>query len=193
LLHAEVVYQANARNERLEMAATIGEQLRLAREARGIGLREICDQTRISVHYLEAIEANDYKRLPGGVFNRSFIKAYAKCVGYDEREAIEGYTRYLREHGGESSDDVNTHPLQSKVYTDTPATRSPWLTVVLAILILAILTAAALAALHWFQRRAAAAPNSESSFALNQTPTPMYNDLTLTNIDLGAHDHIRYF
>src|SRR5690349_13867484 len=135
------------------MAASIGEQLRLAREERGIGLREICDQTRISVHYLEAIEANDYKRLPGGVFNRSFIKAYAKCVGYDEREAIEGYTRYLREHG-ESTDDVSTHPVQSKVYTDTPATRSPVLTVVLAIVILAILTAAALAALHWFQRRA---------------------------------------
>src|ERR1700752_5244726 len=174
------------------MAARIGEQLRLAREGRGIGLREICDQTRISVHYLEAIEANDYKRLPGGVFNRSFIKAYAKCVGYDEREAIEGYTRYLREHG-ESTDDINTTPLHSKVYTDTPATRSPVLTVVLAILILAILTAGALAALHWFQKRAAAAPGSESAFAVNQTHTPMYNDLTLANTDLGAHDHIRYF
>src|SRR5215213_6096321 len=135
------------------MAASIGEQLRLAREERGIGLREICEQTRISIHYLEAIEANDYKRLPGGVFNRSFIKAYAKCVGYDEREAIEGYTRYLREHG-ESTDDVSTRPHHAKVYTDTPATRSPILTVVLAILILAILTVAALAALHWFQRRA---------------------------------------
>jgi cytoskeleton protein RodZ len=175
------------------MAATIGEQLRLAREARGIGLREICDQTRISVHYLEAIEANDYKRLPGGVFNRSFIKAYAKCVGYDEREAIEGYTRYLREHGGESSDEVNTHPHQSKVYTDTPATRSPVLTVVLAIVILAILTAAALATLAWFQRRARAAAGSESPLALNQTHTPMYNDLTFANTDLGAHDYIRYF
>src|SRR5215211_3154495 len=148
------------------MAASIGEQLRLAREERGIGLREICEQTRISVHYLEAIEANDYKRLPGGVFNRSFIKAYAKCVGYDEREAIEGYTRYLREHG-ESADDVNTHPHQSKVYTDTPATRSPILTVVLAILILAILTAAALAALAWFQRRASVTlPSDQTSIAL---------------------------
>jgi len=67
------------------------------------------------------------------------------------------------------------------------------LTVVLAILILAILTAAALAALHWFQKRAAAVPNSESVFALNQTHTPMYNDLTSANIDLGTHDHIRYF
>ncbi len=137
------------------MAASIGEQLRLAREERGIGLREICEQTRISIHYLEAIEANDYKRLPGGIFTRSFIQAYAKCVGYDEREAIEGYTRYLREHG-ESTDDTNTTPMHSKVYTDTPATRSPILTVILAILILAILTAAALAALHWFQRRTSA-------------------------------------
>jgi len=160
------------------MAASIGEQLRLARQERGIGLREICDQTRISVHYLEAIEANDYKRLPGGVFNRSFIKAYAKCVGYDEREAIEGYTRYLREHG-ESTDDVSTTPLHSKVYTDTPATRSPVLTVVLAILILAVLTGAALAALHWFQKRAAVIPvSNQTSVALKQTPPPMYNDAT---------------
>jgi cytoskeletal protein RodZ len=154
------------------MAASIGEQLRLAREERGIGLREI------SVHYLEAIEANDYKRLPGGVFNRSFIKAYAKCVGYDEREAIEGYTRYLREHG-ESSDEINTTPLHSKVYTDTPATRSPVLTVILAIIILAVLTAAALAALHWFQKRAAVTPASDqTSVALKQTQASMYNDLT---------------
>ncbi|HVF22543.1 MAG TPA: helix-turn-helix domain-containing protein [Pyrinomonadaceae bacterium] len=148
------------------MAASIGEQLRLAREERGIGLREICEQTRISIHYLEAIEANDYKRLPGGVFNRSFIKAYAKCVGYDEREAVEGYTRYLREHG-DTSDDPNTTPMYSKVYTDTPATRSPVLTVVLAILILAILTAAALAALYWFQRRAQLnAPEEQDVYSL---------------------------
>ena len=161
------------------MAASIGEQLRLAREERGIGLREICDQTRISVHYLEAIEANDYKRLPGGVFNRSFIKAYAKCVGFDERKAIDGYTLYLREHG-ESSDEINTTPLHSKVYTDTPATRSPVLTVILAILILAILTAGALAALHWFQKRAEVTPVADQE----KIHLTMYNDLTSATNDL---------
>jgi cytoskeleton protein RodZ len=157
------------------MAASIGEQLRLAREGRGIPLREICEQTRISVHYLEAIEANDYKRLPGGVFNRSFIKAYARCVGYDEREAIEGYTRYLREHG-DTSDEVNTTPMQSKVYTETPATRSPLLTVVLAVLILALLTAAALAALHWFQKRTPSVTiTTEQSFAFMIKRSALYN------------------
>jgi cytoskeletal protein RodZ len=150
------------------MAASIGEQLRLAREGRGVPLREISDQTKISVRYLEAIETNDYGRLPGGVFNRSFIKAYARCVGYDEKEAIEGYTRYMREHG-DSGDEVATTPFHSKVYTDTPATRSPFLTVILAILILGLLTAGALAALHWFQKRSAKPQGQDSlSFARNR-------------------------
>src|SRR5215510_158749 len=110
------------------MATSLGEQLRLAREGLGIPLREISNQTRISVRYLEAIELNEYQRLPGGIFNRSFVRAYARCVGYDEKVAIEDYTRYMREHG-ESPDDVVTTPHYSKVYTDTPATRSPVLTV----------------------------------------------------------------
>ncbi len=98
-------------------------------------------------------------------------------MGYDERKAIEGYTRYLREHG-ESAEDVNTHPIHSKVYTDTPATRSPVLTVVLAILILALLTAAALAALYWFQKRAEVTTPSE------KIHLTMYNHLTSTTNDL---------
>jgi cytoskeletal protein RodZ len=134
------------------MASSIGEQLRLAREERGVSLREISDQTRISVRYLEAIETNDYKRLPGGIFNRSFLKAYARYVGFDEKEAVEAYTRHMREVG-EVSDDIATTPHYSKVYTDTPATRSPVLTVVLTILILAVLTGLVLAILYWFQKR----------------------------------------
>jgi cytoskeletal protein RodZ len=145
------------------MAASIGEQLRLARQERGIPLREISDQTRISVRYLEAIEANDYKRLPGGIFNRSFVRAYARCIGYDEKEAMEGYTRYMREHG-ESADEVVTTPHHSKVYTDTPATRSPVLTVIMTILILAILTLLALAALHWYQKRSARASEIDPGY-----------------------------
>jgi cytoskeleton protein RodZ len=134
------------------MAATIGEQLRLAREERGIGLREISNQTRISMRYLEAIESNDYKRLPGGIFNRSFIKAYAKCVGFNEQDALEGYARLMRELG-QPLDDAPLTPHHSKVYDEVPATRSPVLTVFLAILILAILTLGTLAAVHWYQRR----------------------------------------
>src|SRR5678815_5701857 len=167
------------------MAATIGEQLRLAREERGIPLREISDETRISIRYLEAIESGDFKRLPGGIFNRSFVRAYARCIGYDEKEAIEGYARYLRDQG-DAEDDVVTTPHQSKVYTAVPATCSPVLTVVLAIIILGLLTHGALAALHWFQRRAASVNQiSASTFAMIQrTEAVSYTHLTLPTSDL---------
>jgi len=146
------------------MAATIGEQLRLAREERNIPLREISDHTRISMHYLDAIESNDYGRLPGGIFNRSFVRAYAKYVGYDEKEALEGYVKYMRDTG-HTGDDIVTTPLHSRVYTDAPATRSPLLTVVLAVVILAVLTALALGVVHWVQKRSANGRQATSDFA----------------------------
>jgi cytoskeleton protein RodZ len=134
------------------MSQSIGEKLRLAREARGIALREISEQTRISIRYLEAIEADDYKRLPGGIFNRSFIRAYAKFVGYDEHMALEDYSRTLRERG--ESDDEGSKVHQSLVYTDDSATphRSGMKTLILAIIILAALSAAVWAGLHFYQK-----------------------------------------
>src|SRR5437667_5123959 len=136
------------------MAGSIGEKLRLAREAHGIALRDISEQTRISMRYLEAIESDDYRRLPGGVFNRSFIRAYAKFVGFDEQEAIEEYTRTLREHG-ESTDDVSNKRYGSLVYTDDGGghRRSPLVTLLLALVILAVLSLCVWAGLHFYQRR----------------------------------------
>src|ERR671935_117825 len=101
------------------MSQSIGEKLRLARETRGIALREISEQTRISMRYLEAIESDNYGNLPGGIFNRSFIRAYAKFIGYDEHEAIEDYLRTMRERG--ESDDGEIKPFHSQVYTDDGA------------------------------------------------------------------------
>jgi cytoskeletal protein RodZ len=137
------------------MAESIGEKLRLAREARGIALRDISDQTRISMRYLEAIEVDDYRRLPGGIFNRSFIRAYAKFVGYDEDQAIDEYGRTLRELGG-PDEEAEPKTFKSLVYTDDAShNRSPLKNLLLAIVILAILTASVLGGLHFYRRRLA--------------------------------------
>lgn len=152
------------------MPETIGEQLRLAREERGVPLREVADQTRISIHYLEAIEANEFSRLPGGIFNRSFLKAYARYVKVDEKEALEGYTRYMRSQG-DTGDDIPSAPYHSKVYTDTPATRSPVLTVALAIVILTLLVVGTWLLLKWYQRQSAeVSPSPYSEIATAASP-----------------------
>ena len=166
--------------------------MRLAREARGVTLRQISDQTHISIRYLEAIEADDYKQLPGGIFNRSFIKAYAKHIGFDEKEAVEGYMRTAREQG-ESPDDVATTPYKSHVYTDG-GTRSPLVTLLLTILVLAILSLGVYAALHWYQRREAnrdqnnpPPPNAQGEKVNSSTAPPT----TSPSPAPAATDHLR--
>jgi len=133
------------------MATSFGEQLRAARESRGVTLRQISDHTRIPMRYLEAIENNDYRPLPGGIFNRSFIKKYANYIDFDEVDALEGYSRTSREQG--NSDEVSTSPRISNVYTDTSSNRSPIVTLLMMAGILAILSLGVYAALHWYQRR----------------------------------------
>ena len=138
------------------MATGIGEKLRLEREAQGIALRDISEHTRISMRYLEAIETDDYRRLPGGIFNRSFIRAYAKFVGYDEDKAIEEYGNMMREHG-QSPDDATQKHHRSLVYTDDSAheSRSRIKTLLLAIIILALLSLAVWGGLYFYQRSVA--------------------------------------
>jgi cytoskeletal protein RodZ len=68
-----------------------GGRLREAREAKGISLREIAGRTKISVAALEALERNDVSKLPGGIFSRSIVKAYAIEVGLDADRTVQEF------------------------------------------------------------------------------------------------------
>ncbi len=61
------------------------------RESKGITLEQIASATRISPAYLEAIERSEFERLPGGVYDISYIRQYARAVGYDEWELLSWY------------------------------------------------------------------------------------------------------
>jgi cytoskeleton protein RodZ len=74
---------------------TVGARLREAREKRGVSLRQIANSTRISVMSLEALERSDLSRLPGGIFTRSFIRAYAQEVGLDPDRTIQDFIAEL--------------------------------------------------------------------------------------------------
>lgn len=74
-----------------------GEKLRRQREKRGITLEAISNTTKISTRMLRALEEEHFDQLPGGVFNKGFIRAYARQVGLDEEEAITDYLAALHE------------------------------------------------------------------------------------------------
>jgi cytoskeletal protein RodZ len=159
---------------------SLGEQLRRARLERGVNLREVAEQTRITMRHLEAIEADDYKELPGGIFNKSFIKSYARYVGFPEARALELYEQTLRERGLHT-EEVATSPQRSRIYMGETA-RSPLVTYGLSALIVGLLILIVYAGLHYYRRTEAegvvpAAATPTPAAAVNQppaaaTPTP---------------------
>ena len=68
-----------------------GGKLRLARERRGVSLRQIAANTKISVAVLEALERNDISKLPGGIFSRAFVRSYAIEVGLDPDRTVQEF------------------------------------------------------------------------------------------------------
>lgn len=74
-----------------DQAADIGDRLRHARVARGLSLSDIADRTKISPPSLMAMERSDFGRLPGGVFRRAYVRAFAEEVGLDADTLVREY------------------------------------------------------------------------------------------------------
>ncbi|HEX4075490.1 MAG TPA: helix-turn-helix transcriptional regulator [Candidatus Acidoferrales bacterium] len=87
-----------------------GEHLKREREMRGVSLEEVSAATRINTRFLEAIESEKWEQLPGGAFNRGFIRAIARFLGLDEDGLVAEYSletkgaldvRQTTEHSGD--------------------------------------------------------------------------------------------
>lgn len=144
------------------MSLTLGEKLRQAREERGISISEVAEQTRISPHYLDSIENDDYRTLPGGIFNKGFVKSYAKYVGIDEQEALQDYSRLIASQ--DSSNDGDPRSYKPEVLTDDRTSSSLIPTIIFAVIILGLMTWGLLTLVNYIQ--------NQQSQQTSATPTP---------------------
>ena len=74
-----------------------GSRFRKAREKKELSLDDVSNVTKISARMLRAIEEEHFDQLPGGVFNKGFIRAYAKHLALDPEEAVTDYLACLRQ------------------------------------------------------------------------------------------------
>ncbi len=133
------------------MSLSLGEKLRQAREERGISVSEVSEQTRISPLYIKSIEEDNYKPLPGGIFNKGFVKSYAKFIGLDENEALRDYAAIVSQ--AETSDPDEPRRYRSEVLTDDNSGRSMIPTYIFAGIILALMTAGLLWVVNYIQNQ----------------------------------------
>ena len=122
--------------------SSFGETLKRERELRQISLREISEATKINLRYLDALEHDDFRHLPGGVFNKGFVRAYAQFIGVDPESMV---TAYLEEDGRQQARAARA----GAVMSTTPEPAEPesslrirlWVAALVAILILIVLAA----------------------------------------------------
>jgi len=77
---------------------TFGEHLRREREMRGVSLDEVSQATRIATRFLQALESERWTDLPGGVFNRGFLRSIARYLGLDEEALVAEYAQATNDH-----------------------------------------------------------------------------------------------
>jgi cytoskeletal protein RodZ len=65
------------------------------RRNRGVSLEQIAASTKIGVRTLDAIERGDFRKLPGGIYNTSYIRQYARAIDYDESILLDFYHRQM--------------------------------------------------------------------------------------------------
>src|SRR5690348_1433369 len=112
---------------------SFGENLKREREMRGITLEEISAATKISIRFLKSIETEEFSALPGGIFRRSFVRAYARYLGLDEDPLIEEY-QMAAKTGPEVDlrhfSPPNTHPRQER-----PTRHTLWAAAIVVLLL----------------------------------------------------------
>jgi cytoskeletal protein RodZ len=74
----------------------LGTSFRKSRESLNLTIDKIAAETRINPRFLEAIENERFDLLPGGIFNRGFVRSYAVRLGLDPEEAVQGYEKLFR-------------------------------------------------------------------------------------------------
>lgn len=152
--------------------ASLGQQIKQAREERGITINQVADATRLGSRFLQAIENDDYKILPGGVFNRAFVRKFARQVGMDEEQAVKLYDQQLAEMGGEPTKTTYLG-LSDETEAKASSGNSMLITTVVIILLLALAGAAYLAFIpSGEQQKSSTAPPPEVTATPVATATP---------------------
>ena len=119
---------------------SFGERLQREREMRGITLEEISESTKITSRCLQALEEEEFDKLPGGIFNKGFVRAYAHYVGIDEDQAV---ADFVVASGGELEQPLPDPPEPRAVILGQRAEGQPnWRAIALLVVLLVTAVAA---------------------------------------------------
>lgn len=121
---------------------TFGERLKRERELREVSLEEVSKATRISERFLQALENEDWERLPGGVFGHGFVRSIARYLGLGEESLLAEYDLARGE---------KTNPTPAKPEERIPSPPK-WIPIALVLSMLLLLTVLIIGAIYGIKK-----------------------------------------
>jgi cytoskeleton protein RodZ len=100
---------------------SFGSWLRHQREARSVSMREIADNSKISLRYLEALEQDRFDVLPAPVFARGFLREYARVVGLNPDEVVNLYLVAIEERSEGNRRVERPKPMRPESRSSSPS------------------------------------------------------------------------
>jgi len=141
-----------------------GERLKRERELREVPIAELVKATRISQRFLEALENEDWAKLPGGVFGRAFVRTIARYLGLDEENL-------LAEYDLARGDAAQSHAQQKP--EDRIPSMPKWIPVAALLGLLAVLAGLVYAGRYAWLRYASRHPRQQSLAGTAAKPQPL--------------------
>ncbi len=126
---------------------SFGDRLKKEREQRSITLDDISLSTKIGTRMLRALEEEKFEQLPGGIFNKGFVRAYARHVGLDEEQTLADYMEALggsqpqpssEAHVAEKLEPAPERRPVAHAAGESPASEIPWSMLALALLLIVL-------------------------------------------------------
>jgi cytoskeleton protein RodZ len=154
---------------------TLGGKLCHAREQRGLQIAQVAEQLRLNAGYLEAMERDDVKSLPGGFFSRSFYRQYAGLLGLLDSQLEAEVSRLLADEAepplpgqDRPREGSDLPPIRTLALRRSPGARRPLISVALLLIVMA-----ACAGLYelWQRARQGSTPSSIAGEASSRSPS----------------------
>jgi cytoskeleton protein RodZ len=150
---------------------SFGARLKRERQQRKIELDDISASTKISTRFLRALEEEQFDQLPGGIFNKGFVRAYAHHLGIDEAQAIVDYLAAVAASQPQPQPESSVElmpPAPKPEEENHPAAEIPWGALALALLVIAF----GFAAWGFYSREESAKPARVVSSPVHDRKTP---------------------
>ena len=171
---------------------SFGDKLKRERELRGVTLEEIAKATKIGTRALKALEDEHFEQLPGGIFNKGFVRAYAKFLGLDEEQAVADFVAAQGDRDAQKPDLMASLAVKAEAQRrseiaasggEKSGSTSTWVT--LAILVL--LTAGAAAGVRYYKlKKEATTAEARRTRVETPAPQPVAAQPAVTDASLSA-------